>query len=231
MYYPSIIPAQFLSRPNRFVAICRVEGKDLPVHVKNTGRCGELLIPGCTVYIQHRPAPGRKTEYDLICVDRGGVLVNIDSQAPVPLLAQALRDHTVPISSLQGMTDVCTEQRFGDSRLDFSAHKGETLYYGEIKGVTLEQDGTAYFPDAPTQRGIRHIHELEKARAIGFGALLIFIVQMPDVQALRPNDRTHPAFGQALRQAITQGVQAHAITCTVTPDTLLLQREIPILTD
>lgn len=231
MHYSSIFPAQFLSRPNRFVAICRIEGKEVPVHVKNTGRCRELLIPGCTVYIQHRPAPNRKTEYDLICVDRGGVLINMDSQAPVPLFAQALRDGSVPIPSLQGMTNVRTEQRFGDSRLDFSACKNGKQYYGEIKGVTLEEGGIAYFPDAPTERGIKHIHELEKAHAMGLGALLIFIVHIPDVKALRPNDRTHPAFGQALREAMAQGVSVHALTCHVTPDTLTLQREIPVQTD
>lgn len=231
MHYSSILPAQFLSRPNRFVAICRVEGKEVPVHVKNTGRCRELLIPGCTVYVQHCPAPGRKTTYDLICVNRDGTLINMDSQAPVPLFAQALRESTVPIPTLQGMTDVRTEQRFGDSRLDFSARKGDKLYYGEIKGVTLEQDGIAYFPDAPTQRGIKHIHELERAHAMGFGALLIFIVQIPNVKALRPNDHTHPAFGQALRQAMERGISVHALTCSVTPDTLTLQQEIPVQTD
>ncbi|MGI6030433.1 MAG: DNA/RNA nuclease SfsA [Eubacteriales bacterium] len=228
MYYPNIFPATFLQRPNRFIAHCLIEDQEIICHVKNTGRCRELLIPGCRVYVQHCPSPQRKTQYDLIAVQKGSRLINMDSAAPNRLFVEALRQGTVPLEALQNLTCVRQEQTFGESRLDFYVEQGNRRGYGELKGVTLEEEGIAYFPDAPTQRGVRHIHTLMETARQGLDAYLIFIVQMENILCLRPNDRTHPAFGEAMREAARAGVSIHAFTCTVTPDTLTLAQSIPI---
>ena len=214
--YPNTVPARFLSRPNRFVAQVDLAGQETTVHVKNTGRCRELLVPGAQVWLTKSGNPKRKTAYDLIAVEKGSRLINMDAQAPNAVFAQwAQAGQFVP-----GLTTLKAEQRFGDSRFDFFWTAGARSGFVEVKGVTLEEDGAVYFPDAPTQRGVKHLHGLTACLAAGYEATVCFIIQMSDVAFFSPNDRTHPAFGAALREARAAGVQVLALDCQVTPDSL-----------
>lgn len=211
MTYPNTLPAVFLSRPNRFVAQVLLEGAEVTVHVKNTGRCRELLIPGVRVWLTKSGNPKRKTAYDLIAVEKGARLINLDAQAPNAVFAQwAQAGHFIP-----GLDSLKAEQTFGDSRFDFSWTAGKRRGFVEVKGVTLEEDGTVYFPDAPTQRGVKHLRGLMDCLSQGYEAAVCFIVQMEGVDFFSPNDRTHPAFGDALREAAKAGVQILALDCTV----------------
>lgn len=231
MNYSSVHSCVFLRRPNRFIAHCLLEGREIICHVKNTGRCKELLVPGCTVYVQHQPSPTRKTQYDLIAVEKGDLLINMDSSAPNKLFLEALRQNQVPLEPLRNLTHIQAEKTYHTSRFDFYVEKGDVHSYGELKGVTLEQDGLVLFPDAPTERGVRHIHSLIEAKKEGYDAYLIFIVQMSQARLMRPNMETHPAFGQAMALARDAGVSIHAFTCQVTPDSLSLSHEIPVELD
>ena len=214
--YPNTVPARFLSRPNRFVAQVDLAGQETTVHVKNTGRCRELLVPGAQVWLTKSGNPKRKTAYDLIAVEKGSRLINMDAQAPNAVFAQwAQAGQFVP-----GLTTLKAEQRFGDSRFAFFGTAGARSGFVEVKGVTLEEDGAVYFPDAPTQRGVKHLHGLTACLAAGYEATVCFIIQMSDVAFFSPNDRTHPAFGAALREARAAGVQVLALDCQVTPDSL-----------
>lgn len=223
MRYPNIAPAVFADRPNRFVAHCRMGGELLTVHVKNTGRCRELLVPGAPVWLTRSDNPARKTAYDLIAVQKGSRLINMDAAAPNAAFGEYARaGRFLPQAAVRA------EVAYGASRFDFRLESGGKTHFVEVKGVTLEEEGVVRFPDAPTQRGVKHLRELAAAAAAGCGAHLVFVVQMEDVRWLEPNDRTHPAFGQALREAARAGVDVRAFWCAVTPDSMELAGEIPV---
>ncbi|MBQ9329871.1 MAG: DNA/RNA nuclease SfsA [Oscillibacter sp.] len=225
MRYQGVISGRFLARPNRFIAQVETARGVETVHVKNTGRCRELLVPGATVYLAAGSGPARKTAWDLIAVDKGGRLINMDAQAPNWVFAEwAMTGGAFP-----GAAALRQEVRYGDSRLDFCLETARGPHYVEVKGVTLEEDGAARFPDAPTERGVKHIGELRRAVEEGWAATLFFVVQMEGVRSVAPNDRTHPAFGAALRQAVAAGVRVEAWDCAVTPDSLSIRRPVPVL--
>lgn len=235
MYYEHTIPAVFLERPNRFIAYAMVGDTRVKCHVKNTGRCRELLIPGARVILQHHPDAallGRKTEYSLIAVykemSHGTELVNIDSQAPNQAALEWLHDKGLPGVEITGIRREVTH---GDSRFDLAFHVGGTPAFLEVKGVTLEQDAIARFPDAPTLRGIKHLHGLERAAAEGFQAYALFVIAMKGVHSFEPNLATHPEFGRALSHAASHGVRVMAYDCIVTPDSLTMDQPVCIHLD
>ena len=222
MKYPNIILGRFLRRPNRFIAHVELDGQEVVCHVKNTGRCRELLQPGVRVWCQRAENPNRKTQYDLIAVEKGERLINMDSQAPNAVAREwLLRGGLGEIENLKA------EQVKGNSRFDFSFRKGGKECFLEVKGVTLENDGVCAVPDAPTQRGARHLKELAELAKEGYGAYVLFVIQMADVKYLHPNDATDPAFAEALRQAHNAGVQILAMDCAVTEDTMTIR--LPVL--
>ena len=224
MTYPNSIPARFLSRPNRFVAQVELDGVETTVHVKNTGRCRELLVPGARVWLVKSDNPSRKTAYDLVAVEKGDRLINMDSQAPNAVFGEWARaGHFVP-----GLTLLKPEYKHGDSRFDFYWEAGDRKGFVEVKGVTLEQNGAVYFPDAPTQRGIKHLHGLIACLEEGYEAAVCFVIQMEQADFFSPNDKTHPAFGEALRQASAAGVRVLALSCAVTPDSLAISAPVPV---
>lgn len=225
MRYPNIHKARFLSRPNRFVANCEMAGELLTVHVKNTGRCRELLVPGAEVWLTKSDNPTRKTAFDLVAVQKGGRLVNMDAQAPNAVFGEFAREG----GFLPDARNVRAEVRYGASRFDFQLETPEKTHFVEVKGVTLEENGVVRFPDAPTQRGVKHLKELQSASAAGYGAHAVFVIHMEDVKHFEPNDRTHAAFGEALREAARNGVQIHAFWCRVTPDSLVIAGEVPVV--
>ena len=225
MQYQAIVKAVFLDRPNRFIAHVETEDGIQRVHVKNTGRCRELLVPGATVYLEEGTNPGRKTRYDLIGVEKGDRLINMDSQAP----NQVFGEWVASGGFLPNVTAIHREYSYGDSRLDFCLETPEGLHFVEVKGVTLEENNRARFPDAPTERGIKHIRELQRAVEAGHRATLFFVVQMDGIESVAPNDETHPAFGEALRQAAAAGVGVCAYDCSVAPDWIAMQRPVPVL--
>ena len=211
MRYDNITRAVFLNRSNRFIAEVDIDGQTETVHVKNTGRCKELLVPGCEVWLTAPGTPGRKTKYDLVAVRKiSGVLFNIDSQAPNKVVKEWL--------SRQKYTKICPEYRYGDSRIDFYMECGDEKYLMEVKGCTLEIDGIGYFPDAPTERGVKHIRELIRAKAAGYHAILAFVIQMDGITEVRANVETHSEFGEALDDARRSGVEVLFLTCHVEPD-------------
>lgn len=222
MNYPNMIPGRFLSRPNRFIAHVEIAGKEEIVHVKNTGRCRELLRPGAEVWCQESQNPNRKTKFDLITVRKGDRLINMDSQAPNIAAGEWLRS-----GGLGEIRNLKAETFHGDSRFDFSFEKDGKQCFLEVKGVTLEDDGICAFPDAPTERGVKHLKGLAKLAREGFGAYVLFVIQMPDVKYLHPNDKTDPAFGAALREAAENGVTVLAMDCGVTEDTMEIR--LPVL--
>ena len=225
MHYQNVRAAKFLDRPNRFIAHVELDGAVETVHVKNTGRCRELLIPGCTVYLEKGTNPNRKTAYDLIAVEKGETLINMDAQAPNRVFAE----WAAAGGFLPDVTAVRPEYRYGESRLDFCLERPEGLHLVEVKGVTLEQDGHCRFPDAPTERGTRHLHELIRAVEEGYQATAFFVIQMENALDFAPNDDTDPAFGQALRQAARAGVEIAAYSCRVTPGSIEMDRPVPVL--
>ena len=208
MQYPNITKAKFIARPNRFIAQVDVDGHTETVHVKNTGRCKELLIPGCTVFLTAPDSPGRKTKYDLVAVIKdNGLLINIDSQAPNKVALEYLQAQNYDV--------IIPEYTYGDSRIDFYMEKGKKKYLMEVKGCTLERNGIGYFPDAPTERGVKHIHELIKAKKEGYHAILAFVIQMDGVVEVRANVETHPEFGTAWEEAKAAGIEIWFLTCHV----------------
>lgn len=221
MKYSNCIPATFLSRPNRFIAYVLLQGKEEICHVKNTGRCRELLIPGVTVYLHAPGTANRKTKYDLIAVQKGDRLINMDSQAPNKIAAEWLA--RLPFSLIR------PEQSFLSSRFDFYLEQGNKKIFAEVKGVTLEQNSTALFPDAPTQRGVKHLQELIRCKELGYEAWMIFIIQMEHIQSFTPNQSTHPVFAQTLKQAKEAGVWLTALECNVDPAQITPGRSVPIL--
>ena len=216
MRYDQIQRGTFLARPNRFVAQVALAQGVVPCHVKNTGRCRELLCPGAAVWVQMAPAPGRRTCCDLVAVQKGERVVNIDSQAPNRVAAQWLAAGGLGFSP----TLLRPEARCGSSRLDFYLEGPGRRMFVEVKGVTLEEQDVAYFPDAPTLRGLRHLQELERCVAEGYEACALFVIQLEGVRAFRPNMATHPEFGRALARAAARGVRLEARGCRVEPDTL-----------
>ena len=215
MKYENIVRATFLERPNRFIARVEIEGQRETVHVKNTGRCKELLLPGCEVWLTAPGTPGRKTKYDLVAVRKDtGVLFNIDSQAPNKVVKEWLLK--------KDYEKVTPEYTYGDSRIDFYMERGKEKYLMEVKGCTLEIDGIGYFPDAPTERGIKHIRELIRAKKEGYHAILAFVIQMDGVTEVRPHIETHPEFGEAMEAAKKAGVKILFLPCHVEPGELLL---------
>lgn len=224
MQYSDIHKAVFLERPNRFIAHCTVDGMLETVHVKNTGRCRELLVPGATVYLEKSSNPNRKTAYDLVTVETPFGLVNMDAAAPNQVAGELLRAGAI----LSSPTLVQPEVRFGASRLDFYAENDRQRLFVEVKGVTLRQGEWAVFPDAPTVRGTKHMGELVQAVAQGYRAMALLIVQMGGCTAFRPNWETDTAFCRALRDAQAAGVEVRAVDCRVTPDTVTATRELPV---
>lgn len=223
MRYGEVLLAEFIARPNRFIAHVRLQGEEVVCHVKNTGRCRELLQPGVQVWLERGTNPRRKTAYDLITVQKGERLVNMDAQAPNKIFSE-WATHLEP-----GILSVRPEVFFEDSRLDFLLETETGRHYVEVKGVTLESGGHVRFPDAPTERGVRHLHTLMHAVEQGHRATVFFVVQMADVLDFSPNDETHPAFGEALRQAAAAGVQVLAYSCRVTPEEVTMDRPVPVL--
>ena len=222
MHYPNMVPGIFLSRPNRFIAKVIIDGAEETVHVKNTGRCRELLPSGAEVWCQQPNNPNRKTKYDLITVRKGQRLINMDSQAPNIAAGEWLRQ-----GGLGKAENIRAEVTHGDSRFDFSFTLDGRTCFLEVKGVTLENDGICAFPDAPTVRGAKHLRGLAQAAKEGYGAYVLFVIQMADVKYLHPNDVTDPNFGTALREAAASGVTVLAMDCAVTEDTMEIR--LPVL--
>ena len=216
MKYNNIVEAKFISRPNRFIAQVELDGEEITVHVKNTGRCKELLLPDRTVYLEKASNPDRKTPYDLVAVKTPIGIINIDSQAPNIVVKEWLKKQDYDI--------IIPEYTYGDSRIDFYMKKGKDEYLLEVKGCTLVKDGIGYFPDAPTTRGVKHLKELTKAIKSGYKAMIAFVIQVEGVDEVRPNDDTHPEFGAALAEAIKAGVQVLYLPCKVKADELIVSR-------
>ena len=223
MEYAKMVPGVFLARPNRFIAHVQIDGREEVCHVKNTGRCRELLPPGAEVWCQESDNPARKTKYDLITVKKGDRLINMDSQAP----NTAAREWLLA-GGLGEISELRPETVHGDSRFDFSFMKDGKRCFLEVKGVTLENDGVCAFPDAPTERGTKHLRGLARAAEEGFGAYVLFVVQMEDVRYLHPNDATDPAFGKTLREAAEAGVKILAMDCRGTPGSMALNKSLPV---
>ena len=223
MRYKAVVPGTFLSRPNRFIAHILIGGKEEICHVKNTGRCRELLVPGAEVWCEVAQNPQRTTKFDLITVKKGHRLINMDSQAP----NQAAREW-LEKGGLGEISRLKAETFHGESRFDFSFVKDGKPCFLEVKGVTLENGGICAFPDAPTLRGAKHLNGLAQAAKDGYGAYVLFVIQMTDVQYLHPNDATDPAFGKALREAYDTGVTVLAMDCAITPDEMVIQNPVEV---
>jgi len=223
MHYPNITAGRFLSRPNRFIAQVEIGGREETCHVKNTGRCRELLVPGAIVYLTASDNPERKTKYDLVAVEKGSRLINMDSQAPNKVVQEWLEQGGLP-----GLTRIQSEYRYDQSRFDFYLEQGSQKAFLEVKGVTLEDHGVVRFPDAPTARGAKHLHELIRASREGYGAYVFLVIQMENVDHFEPNWQTDPDFGQALLEAQEAGVQILAYDCQVAPASLSIGKKVPI---
>ena len=224
MRYEHIVTGTFISRPNRFIAMVDISGTIERCHVKNTGRCRELLVPGAEVYLSVSDKQERSTKYDLIAVKKGDRLINMDSQIPNAAAAEGLG--RIPMFS--GVRTIRREYVYGDSRIDIYAEDGENRYLVEVKGVTLEDNGVVRFPDAPTERGVKHIRELIGSMGDGYVPCLLFVIQMDDVLYFEPNRATDPDFADALKEASDAGVNILAYTCTVTPDSMVLKDPVEV---
>ncbi len=227
MKYHHIVKGKFIERPNRFIAYVNVEGeKENPqkVHVKNTGRCRELLIPGADVYLEKSDNPNRKTKYDLVKVMKGSRLVNMDSQAPNKVVGEWLREKQL----YKDTTLVVSEKTYGNSRFDFYVEGDGKKAWIEVKGVTLERDGAALFPDAPSERAVKHVEHLIKAREEGYEAYIILVIQMRYVKYFTPNRETHPQFAEVLEKAEKAGVQIMAFDCRVTEDEVSINQPVEV---
>ena len=250
MKYNQVVSGTFLQRPNRFIAHVLIDGKEEICHVKNTGRCRELLIPGCTVYCAVSDNPQRKTKYDLIAVEKiiesqtvfanagipsqhgkstpeahGTLLVNMDSQAPNAAVKEWLRSGSSPFGNIDFLKP---EYKYGNSRFDFYLECNNRNIFLEVKGVTLEDNGVVLFPDAPTERGVKHVRELIRCHEEGFETYVLFVVQMEHAQYFTPNRKTHSQFADALCDARDAGVQLLAYTCKVAPDVMNIDKELKI---
>ena len=224
MIYEHILPAVFVDRPNRFIAHVELNGRTEVCHVKNTGRCRELLVPGCRVYVQHQPSPARKTAYDLIAVEKEGRLINMDAGAPNQVFGEFVRAGRF----LREWPVIRPETVHGDSRFDFYLEAPGRRLFVEVKGVTLEDGGVTRFPDAPTERGVKHLEGLARCVQEGYEAWAVFVIQMEGACRMEPNRRTHPTFADALRQAAQAGVHLLALDCRTEPARLEIRRPVEI---
>ena len=224
MIYDNITEGVFSARPNRFIAEVEISGETTVCHVKNTGRCRELLIPGAKVYLNRSNNPRRATRYDLVAVYKDERLVNIDSQAP----NKAFLEYLKAGQYLSGLSLIKPEAKFGTSRFDFYVEAERRRIYIEVKGVTLEEEGAALFPDAPTLRGVRHLRELRDCLGLGYEAHVVFVIQMGGAKYFTPNDNTHPEFGETLRDAAEAGVRVSALDCRVTPAGMEIDGDVPV---
>ena len=219
MRYDNIHKGKFLSRPNRFIANVEIDGKAEVCHVKNTGRCKELLIEGCTVWLEHSDSASRKTAFDLVAVEKGDRLINMDSQAPNKAVGEWLREK-MPFG--EGFS-VYPEKKYGNSRFDFYLESQDRKIFMEVKGCTLEKDGVVLFPDAPTLRGVKHIEELSHCLDEGYESYIMILVQMSDVKY-----DTHPEFGEALEKASRKGVKILCYDCNVTHDSMTVGKPVKV---
>ena len=222
MKYKKVIKGEFISRPNRFIAHVNIDGKEHICHVKNTGRCKELLVPGATVFLEESDNPSRKTKYDLIAVYKGDTLINMDSQAPNKVFYEWATSYFKP-------DFIRPEFTYKNSRFDFYMEIGDEKIFVEVKGVTLENDGVASFPDAPTERGIKHLLELSDSVKNGYTCYVFFIVQMTGIKHFEPNRERHKEFADALKFAQDSGVNIRCVDCNVTPDTLSIKDFIDVI--
>lgn len=225
MFYKNIAAGKFISRPNRFIANVEIDGEIQVVHVKNTGRCRELLLPGSTVYCEKSDNPNRKTAYDLVAVEKGKLLINMDSQAPNVAFSEFIHDG----SFKDGIEYIARERKYKNSRFDFYFKRKGKEYFAEVKGVTLEDDGVVLFPDAPTERGVKHLTELEDAVKNGYGGCVVFVVQLKEAKYFTPNRKTHPEFADKLKEVQKAGVEIFAYTCNVTPNSISLLSQISVV--
>ena len=225
MQYQNVKFGIFESRPNRFIANIQQDGESIVCHVKNTGRCGELLIPGAKVAVEESANPKRKTRYDLVSVEKAGRWVNIDSQIPNLIVEQWIASSGFFSEKCQ----ICREKKYGKSRFDLYVQDGERRAFVEVNGVTLEEDGVARFPDAPTLRGIKHLEELIQCLSDGYEAYLIFLIQLKGVHYLEPNWKTHRGFGETLLRAKRAGVKILAYDCQVEPDKIFIDQPVPVV--
>ena len=232
MKYQTTKKGIFKIRPNRFVAQVDIHGTEHTVHVKNTGRCRELLIPGATVILEYHPDAlrlGRKTEYSLVAVYKGKLLINMDSQAPNSAAARWLLEGGFEKATGMKPEQIRREVTYGQSRFDLAFSIEGKPCFMEVKGVTLENDGTAMFPDAPTERGVKHLEELAKAVKEGFQAYVLFVIQMKGVRGFRPNYETHREFGQALEKAAAAGVKILAYDCLVKENGFSIDQAVQVV--
>lgn len=229
MKYNRVVPGIFQKRPNRFIAHVCINGKEEVCHVKNTGRCKELLVPGCPVYCAVSDNPNRKTKFDLIAVEKkvesSTLLINMDSQAPNAAVKEWLASGASPFGQIDLLKPEC---RHGNSRFDFYLECNKRKIFIEVKGVTLEDDGVVLFPDAPTERGVKHVHELIQCHGEGYETYILFVVQMERARYFTPNRKTHPEFADALCEAKQAGVELLAYMCTVSPDEMKLDKPLEI---
>lgn len=229
MKYNRVVPGIFQKRPNRFIAHVCIHGKEEVCHVKNTGRCKELLVPGCTVYCAVSDNPKRKTKFDLIAVEKkvesSTLLINMDSQAPNAAVKEWLASGASPFGQIDLLKPEC---RHGNSRFDFYLECNKRKIFIEVKGVTLEDDGVVLFPDAPTERGVKHVHELIQCHAEGYETYILFVVQMERARYFTPNRKTHPEFADALCEAKQADVELLAYMCTVSPDEMKMDKPLEI---
>lgn len=224
MIYENIVEGKFIDRPNRFIAHVEIEGTEQVVHVKNTGRCKELLVPGAVVYLEKSDNPTRRTAYDLIAVKKGERVVNMDSQIPNKVVAEWLKKG----SFFHDLVSLRPETTYGMSRFDFYVETKTEKVFIEVKGVTLEEDGVVRFPDAPSERALKHVEELIKAKAAGYRAILFFVVQMCGVKCFTPNVDTQPEFAEGVKRAAEAGVEIYAYDCRVTPESIVMNKPVPI---
>jgi sugar fermentation stimulation protein A len=224
MMYENICEGIFLSRPNRFIAQINLDGIKVAAHVKNTGRCKELLVPNAKIVLQKSNNFERKTGYDLVAVWKNRQLINIDSQVPNKVFLEYLQSGRY----MEGITFIKPEVKYCSSRFDFYVEAGARKIFLEVKGVTLEEDGVVMFPDAPTERGVKHLNELIRCTKEGYEAQVVFVIQMNNVCYFRPNNKTHPAFGEALVAAKKAGVNITALDCVITKNTLKIGKTVPI---
>lgn len=227
-YNKNIYEAIFVNRPNRFNATVIYNEEEITVHVVNTGRCREILVPGCKVFLREENNPNRKTRFDLIAVYKGDMLISIDSQVPNKVVREALENKLV--DKLKDYNNILSEKTFGRSRFDFKlSNDKDDEYYLEVKGVTLEEDGKCRFPDAPTERGRKHLLELIDVKRSGRGAGVLFLIQLEKVTQFSPNDETDPKFGEALRKAHKNGVDIFAYSCIVKEYGISLHKPVEII--
>ena len=225
MRYERIERAVFLERPNRFIAYVELNGQKETVHVKNTGRCAELLVPGAAVYVQRSANPDRKTKWDLIAVEKGSRMINMDSQIPNRVVQEWIEGGAL----FENVTQIRPETTWGNSRFDLYVETGERKIFIEVKGVTLERDGVCLFPDAPSDRAVKHLEELARAVKEGYEAYVFFVIQMRDVKYFTPNRETHPAFADALQKAAAAGVRVLAYDCEVSPDSIVVRDPVDVV--